>query len=888
MHGMRLARLAVAIACVCVWVFGAISTAPASAATTCVQLTDGFSSPHSQAGEDFATIQKTVRVGPGAVTLSGDCNGTDPITVNDGFKLDVTKPDGTSSSSSHDFSNGCSGFINGSAPFDVSSQFAPGDNSVTLHLQDLCGQGGSSSTDVFLVFTDCSDVQVGQALAHGCFNETSPGVFETDGTAWVGGFELQPRPGGKLTVVPGDHDTPLRAGGAGVDLVLGDIRVNAPLDELKPFVPSYTFGLNTSGSFGRFAVLPLVQGASGQVDVSWASGGTGASLTAQASLEKMTNNVGSAFAAAAGTSVGTLAAKLTLTLVNGQEADVTQGSLQIPEIAVQLNSTSPPLKEGFGGGKFTAQKVNGKVEWSAEVSILFPWQNASGSFNQGTILGRLFYTDGQLGGVGLGASGFEEPIGETGWDLTGVEGNLILSPTLAFDFGIAAEQHKVFKGEGVFKLTGNVKGLRLAKADCGHGSNPFEFTGTANVPPLEQADIGTAKLQVVMCAYVQSAAHFAFEAIVSGDLSIDGGPLKKLFAASGKASGWFHGIDFNLDGKFQLEIPVVDTIRGTGVLSSEGYAFCGQFGFVSAGFGTQNWVDRPTDLLGCDLTPFRVATPSALAAAAGSVRVPARQKLFGIAVRGAGSGAAPRVRLLGPHGENFVTPADASALKSSAAIILPIDQLHTTYVYLHRPAAGRWRIQALPGSAATTRVETAKQLPRQRIHASVKVKGGKATLHWRARAIRGQRIQLVDRAQGIVTVLQRATGRAHGKVHFRPADPLATRRHIEALVFNSGLPRARVTVAHYHLRAPARLRRVRHGKARRTKKGRIAVSWHHLARAHDYLVTFTQRKTLITRVITRRTKLTLSGAPAGAITVKVQARDAFARGGRSVRLRVRR
>ena len=199
------ALLAVLCACVAVWI-GAPS---ARAAQTCVQIVDGFSTNVPTQGTDFAVREADVDVGAGSVTLANDCAGTGPINVNDGIQFDVRKPDGTTSSFSHDFSNGCSGTITSAGPFDVGSQFAPGVNHVTVHLQDLCGQAGSSADDEFLVFNEApkcvEDVHVGQVVAHGCFKERSPGVFETDQPAWVGGIPLVPRSGGKLVVVPGTN-----------------------------------------------------------------------------------------------------------------------------------------------------------------------------------------------------------------------------------------------------------------------------------------------------------------------------------------------------------------------------------------------------------------------------------------------------------------------------------------------------------------------------------------------------------------------------------------------------------------------------------------------------------------------------------------------------------
>ncbi len=130
---------------------------PAEAATACEKITDSFASSHSQADSDFAVVQKTVGIGSGPVMLAGDCAGTDPISVDDGIVVEVTRPDGSTSGFDHDFSGGCSGVITPAGPFDLTSRFVPGDNSVKVRFRDLCAQGGSSTSDVYLVYTPGSD-----------------------------------------------------------------------------------------------------------------------------------------------------------------------------------------------------------------------------------------------------------------------------------------------------------------------------------------------------------------------------------------------------------------------------------------------------------------------------------------------------------------------------------------------------------------------------------------------------------------------------------------------------------------------------------------------------------------------------------------------------------
>jgi hypothetical protein len=232
------------------------------------------------------------------------------------------------------------------------------------------------------------------------------------------------------------------------------------------------------------------------------------------------------------------------------------------------------------------------------------------------------------------------------------------------------------------------------------------------------------------------------------------------------------------------------------VISSEGYAFCGTYHFITEGFATDNWVEPPQDLVGCDLTPFR-AQPRAAASAAGArtrtVRIAGRQDVVAIAVRGVR--AAPRVALTGPHGQRV---NGAHELTTSRAIVLPIAQLHTTYVYLHHPGAGTWRVRTLAGSGPIRRIDTARKLPKPRVKAKVRVKRGKVRVSWHAKAIPGQAIQLLDRAAGTATTIQKLTRRHHGTVAFTPAGPIKART-IQADVVEHGVPRERLVVARYRL-----------------------------------------------------------------------------------------
>ena len=642
-------------------------------------------------------------------------------------------------------------------------------------------------------------VQVGHALAEGCFSERADaqgnptGVFTTDQEAWIGGFDLVPNAGGALVVEPANQSDPVRAEGAGVGWALSpSLSVPAPLSELKPFTPSFSVSTATAGFVAKLLALPVLKSASGQVTVTWSAGGAGAKLDAQVSLADLSKSIGTI----AGGTLGTLAASASVALANNVPLHLAGATLDLPEFAVELKDTKPQQKLGFGGAKFAeSDDASGKPQWSGQVKVLFPWASRQGSVTAGVSV-----DDGQISTMTLGLAGFEIPIGETGFDWTAASGTVGLQPRFALDLGIDTQEHATIAGQPLFALSGRLKALQLA-TDCKAGSNnnPYEFLLTGNSPVLEKAKIGSLALTVRFCAYVPSAANFAFEANVGANLDVDVGSHKKLVSASGNATGWFHGTDFNLEGNYRLKLPVIGTIGAQGVLSSQGYAICGTYGFITEGIGTSNWVDPPEDLGGCDFMPFKVGPPAsaAIATAGRTVRIAPGQDVVALAVRG--STGAPRVRIAGPRGAHFRTPAGAHPLKTTSAIIIPVDALRTTYVYLHRPLAGPWRLTLLPHSPSITRIATAHHLPEVHVRARVTVlRSGKVRVRWQATPAPGQRIALLDRTRGAAATIQRPTTRHSGTITYTPAGPLTAHR-IEADISRNGQPRAQLVIKRFRL-----------------------------------------------------------------------------------------
>jgi hypothetical protein len=131
-----------------------VMPAAASAATKCEQITEEFSSPISQAGRDFRVKDLSVLYVSGTVKVARSCTDSSKPSVDDGLLVEVTRPSGEKTSFSHDFSAGCSGTITPAEPFDITDRFVRGRNAVKVRLRDLCGQGGSSSSPLYLIFEE--------------------------------------------------------------------------------------------------------------------------------------------------------------------------------------------------------------------------------------------------------------------------------------------------------------------------------------------------------------------------------------------------------------------------------------------------------------------------------------------------------------------------------------------------------------------------------------------------------------------------------------------------------------------------------------------------------------------------------------------------------------
>ena len=293
---------------------------------------------------------------------------------------------------------------------------------------------------------------------------------------------------------------------------------------------------------------------------------------------------------------------------------------------------------------------------------------------------------------------------------------------------------------------------------------------------------------------------------------------------------------------------------------------------------------------GCDLGPWRQERPAnalvAQVAQAGGFTVNRRVDFVGVRI--SGQGGAPVVRVTGPGGAVFDTPAGAEGVQDANHVTTRVDALGETFLFIRRPARGRWTITPT-GGAPITRVSTSLPVARPRVRARVQGRGrGARTLRYRVRRIPGQRVTFIERGRGVAHRLGTTRG-GRGKLRFRPARRGSPQRQVIAQVTQSGLPRANLRVARFRAAAPRRPARVRRIALRRAR-GAVRVRWARAARAHRYYVTVRVGGRTLQRGVRARRALALghlAAAPASASRSSPRRATGPSRG-RRAELRVRR
>jgi hypothetical protein len=102
-------------------------------------------------GQTFLTSSLGIYYTGGTVKLQSSGASGGRINTDDFASLTIKHLDGTTSTWSHDFSNGCSGQDTPIAPVDISSLLNLGPNTLTFQESDVCG-GGFGGTAYWVKF----------------------------------------------------------------------------------------------------------------------------------------------------------------------------------------------------------------------------------------------------------------------------------------------------------------------------------------------------------------------------------------------------------------------------------------------------------------------------------------------------------------------------------------------------------------------------------------------------------------------------------------------------------------------------------------------------------------------------------------------------------------
>ena len=205
-----------------------------------------------------------------------------------------------------------------------------------------------------------------------------------------------------------------------------------------------------------------------------------------------------------------------------------------------------------------------------------------------------------------------------------------------------------------------------------------------------------------------------------------------------------------------------------------------------------------------------------------------------------GVGRAPHVILHSPSGQ-VLDFSDASGdrgkLLPSGAWGTIVNSENRTVVILPRPQGGLWTADLAPGSSSIVRIRRAQILPPPAMRVRVSGRGSRRALHYNIARAPGQTVRFVEQANGDDTILGSVRRGGKGVINFTVGEARSTRRQLVAEVFQNGVPRKRLTVAHYS--APnAAVGRAGHLRVRRVGR-RALISWTAAAQASSYLVQVT-------------------------------------------------
>jgi hypothetical protein len=411
------------------------------------------------------------------------------------------------------------------------------------------------------------------------------------------------------------------------------------------------------------------------------------------------------------------------------------------------------------------------------------------------------------------------------------------------------------------------------RQDCPDPSGRFRIQGNGYIAEMPVAEF-----------FVQYKT--SGQVTFGGNAHIDIGPFSGQAGLSGGIDGptdayYLHGtvgvgVASHGEGEQKQEFSLV----GADVItSSVGVRGCTTLIGIGSGFhkywGGDGGVDWPWE--GCegeseDFVPAVFKSARASQAASASFDVPRGTPAITVRVRGGGT--PPQVTLEGPGGRRIATARRAHVGKDVAYGTSPGD--NRTYVRLARPAAGRWRVVAQPGSTIAG-VETARGLPQPKVTAHVRraKRGRKRVLSYDVKRLPGQVVRFVEQGRDTTRVLRTVKRGGKGKIAFTPGAGQARGRTIVAEVESGGIPRRSLRVARYTAPPQAKPFKPRDVRIRR-RNGRLVVTYGRSRGAARYAVYARLKDGRRTQILTRKRRVVIPNVPgidSGSILVAGLRRD---------------
>ncbi len=445
------------------------------------------------------------------------------------------------------------------------------------------------------------------------------------------------------------------------------------------------------------------------------------------------------------------------------------------------------------------------------------------------VTGGVVFADGGFNSATFALSGLSVPVGP-GITLDSLGGGLGFNP-----FQISGALGMGFGG-GLLGVNGRFLYVDAFRGEPSHLNvgGDLKLTG---------ARIGSADLDVY------SDGFTGFNIRMGTGLPL-GSPFESGAAGfEGSLSGYFDG--YRGADRFQVEGEVrarVLFINGRLVLLVNnqygfGCAAISVAGITLEGYGRVRWADGNAEAgVGCDATPYRVAprrpitgTRSASAAQEGgafAVEVADDAAVANVELTSATG--VPRVRITGPDGTSYETPA-AGRTAADEHYFAGRDELtHRLVIGILEPHAGRYAIEPLAGSAAISAVRESHEAPDPHVRARVTGHGRARTLRWRLHEQPGMKVRFLVRGRDSGRTIVE-TAKSAGRARFTPPDAMSRSRTVQAVVLRGGQPTATKTVARFAA-APA-FRPGRPGRVvLRRRRNALTIRWGRAAGATGYRV----------------------------------------------------